>query len=91
MLSAVTSTSTNGGIAVGRQRTFSSRRMGSRMPPPSFTPTGSADQVDGHLDLDRLGERDAQEVEVDDVVGDRVVLHGADEGGVLAPVQPQAR
>ena len=39
--------------------------------------------MDRHLDLDALGERDVLEVEVDDVVGERVVLNVADEGGVV--------
>jgi len=81
----LTSTSIELGIAVGRHRTSTVRMICSRMPPESLTPTGKADQVHGHLDLDPLGERDVLEIEVEHAVGDRVVLDVTDERGeVLA-------
>ena len=65
MPSALTSTSMNAGMSVGRHFTVISRTMGCRMP-PSATPTGLPMKCSGTVTCEPLGQIDLVEVDVQD-------------------------
>ena len=70
----LTSTVIKSGRLRGKQATRIVRSMVSSRPPPVLTPTGSPTLVDGHFGVENFVLRDLVQVDVDDVVLDRVML-----------------
>ena len=50
------------------------------MPPPVLTPSGNADELDANADLEQLVERDALQVDVDQLILDGLPLPVDDHG-----------
>ena len=83
-ISSLTSTSTCSGMSAGSTSISISRRMNSRMPPCCLTPFGSPLTMTGIVTCSMLVHRDAVEVGVQHLVGDRIELKILDQHARVA-------
>ncbi len=67
-------------MSAGRHSISTSRNTWSRTPPAVFTPIGMPSQLDAHLHAQRLIQGNALQVDVDQLILDRLALPVDDHG-----------